>query len=148
MQSSMYRPNDILVHGERIPNIFNVQDKDFHAKLSRPIRGFWTLGKLLELEPYMDETLQQLLNALGSRFADGENAGKICIMDDWIPYCKPASPVSICISMRSDGPSTDSWDSSGNVTFAKHYGMIERGQDVDGFRTESKAALKYFAAVG
>lgn len=84
----MYRPNDVLMNGQRIPNIFNTQDEEFHTRYTRPIGGFWTLGRMLEQEPFMDETLKKFTDTLTTRFIDGSNAGKTCMMDEWLAYCK------------------------------------------------------------
>lgn len=39
----MYRANDVVVNGQRISNVFNTQDEDWHTKYMRPIRGFWSI---------------------------------------------------------------------------------------------------------
>lgn len=124
VQSTMYRPNDVVVEGQRIPNIFNTSDKAFHAKYSTPIRGFWSLTKILELEPLMDETLRQTLSILGTRFADTKHP---CMMDEWLTYY--------------------AWDFAAQVSFGKPYGFLEEGRDVGGMIAESFAGLRYFSFV-
>ncbi|KAK2594760.1 hypothetical protein QQS21_007507 [Conoideocrella luteorostrata] len=127
-KSNMYRVNDVLVNGQRVPNIFNTQDEAFHAKYSKPIGGFWSEKKVLELEPLMDETILAFVNKLGSTFADGsEHADSICMMDDWLAYF--------------------AWDFAANISFGRHYGFIEQGKDVQGMIQESAAGLHYFAPV-
>lgn len=84
----MYKPNDVIVEGMRIPNIFNTSDKAFHAKYSKPIGGFWTLSKILDLEPLIDETLTTLTDKLKDNFVDAPNAGKVALMDEWLTYCE------------------------------------------------------------
>lgn len=86
-QSDMYRPNDVLVNGQRISNIFNTQDEDWHNKYIRPIRNFWTMTKVLDLEPLIDETLDKFVKKLDSKFVDGENAGTTCKADEWMAHC-------------------------------------------------------------
>ena len=120
----MYRPNDVIVNGMRISNIFNSPDKDFHAKYSNPIRGFWSMTKILEMEPLMDQTLRQTVSALKTRFA---NTNDTCMMDDWLTYY--------------------AWDGAANVSFGQHYGFLEQGADVGGMLAESSAGLRYFAAI-
>ena len=120
----MYRPNDVVVGGKRIPNIFNTPDEAFHAKYTKPIGGFWTQTKILELEPLMDETLRLLVDTLDRRFAKD---GTVCMMDEWLAY--------------------HAWDAAANVSFGKHYGFIEKGHDIEGIIAESTAGLKYFAPV-
>lgn len=85
----MYRPNDLLVDGQRVQNIFNTQDKDFHAKYTKPIAGFWSLTKILEMEPLMDESLKKFTDKLADKFVDGANAGKTAMMDVWLTYREP-----------------------------------------------------------
>ena len=80
----MYRPNDVLFNGQRISNIFNTQDEDWHQKYMRPIRGLWTMSKILEYEPLIDETLNKFLKKLDTNFVEGE---KVCPAHDWLAYC-------------------------------------------------------------
>ena len=84
----MYRPNDVLINGQRLSNVFNTQDEDWHTKYMRPIRGFWTMTKVLEYEPLIDETLVKFMERLGKDFATGENERKICPGADWLSYCE------------------------------------------------------------
>ncbi|KAI8680400.1 hypothetical protein NCS57_00320500 [Fusarium keratoplasticum] len=123
-KSNMYRPNDVVINGQRIQNIFNTADKNFHAKYTKPIGGFWTLTKILDLEPVMDETLSELVGHLDRRFA---NTGDVCKMDDWVAYY--------------------AWDAAANISFGRHYSFMEEGGDVGGIIAESTAGLKYFAPV-
>ncbi|KAF5020470.1 hypothetical protein F66182_7509 [Fusarium sp. NRRL 66182] len=123
-KSNMYRPNDVVVNGQRIQNIFNTADEDFHTKYTKPIRGFWTLSKIVEAEPIMDETLRELMTHLDSRFA---STGNVCMMDEWVSYY--------------------AWDAAANISFGRHYGFMEQGGDVENIIAESTAGLKYFAPV-
>lgn len=120
----MYRPNDVVVNGQRIQNIFNTQDAHFHSKYTRPIGGFWTMSKILDLEPVMDETLLELLANVDRRFA---STGDVCMLEDWISYY--------------------AWDAAANVSFGRHYGFMNEGRDVGSIIAESTAGLKYFAPV-
>jgi len=86
----MYRPNDVLINGQRLSNVFNTQDEDWHTKYIRPIRGSWTMTKVLDYEPLIDETLVKFMNRIGKDFAEDDNAGKICPGDDWLSYCESA----------------------------------------------------------
>lgn len=85
-QSNMYDPNDIVADGKRITNLFNTRDEAFHSKYMKPIRGFWSLSKVLESEPYLDETLTKWTNKLAATFVDGPAAGSVCMMDKWMAY--------------------------------------------------------------
>lgn len=141
----MYRVNDVVVNGQRIPNIFNTQDEAFHSKYAKPIGGFWTLTKVLELEPLMDETIQKFVNKLGSRFADASGSDKVCMMDDWLTYCKALN--SQCDGGNCADLYLVAWDFAANVTFGKHYGFIDEGKDIQGMIKESADGLYYFAPV-
>ena len=90
-QSDMYKPNDVLINGVRISNIFNAQNNAWHDKYMKPIRGVWTMTKVLEMESLIDETVSKFTAKLGAKFADGSSASKICMMDEWLGYCKNRS---------------------------------------------------------
>ncbi|KAJ5907895.1 hypothetical protein N7495_000577 [Penicillium taxi] len=126
-KSDMYRPNDVLIQGHRMSNLFNTQDEDWHDKNIRPIRGLWTMTKVLEYEPLIDETLIKFVDKLALRFVDGENAGKVCPMDEWIGFF--------------------AWDVTANFSFGRHYGFIDQEKDVDNLITDSTDGLIYFAPV-
>ncbi|KAK5089535.1 hypothetical protein LTR70_005929 [Exophiala xenobiotica] len=123
----MYRPNDVLINGQRLSNVFNAQDEDWHTKYMRPIRGFWTMTKVLDYEPLIDETLVKFMERLGKEFAEGENDGKSCPGDDWLGYF--------------------AWDVTANISFGRHYGFIDQGKDVNNLIVDSTKGLYYFAPV-
>jgi hypothetical protein len=87
----MYRPNDVLMNRERMSNVINTQDEDWHAKYIKPIRGFWSMTKVLDVEPLVDETLVKFTDKLDNRFAKGD---EVCMMDDWLGYCTLYSGLS------------------------------------------------------
>jgi hypothetical protein len=97
-QSDMYRVNDVVLDGKRIQNIFNTQDKAFHTKYSKPLGGLWTLSKVLDFEPLIDETLRELVQKLNEEYVD-KNA--VCMIDDWISYCKSIIESSETLTDRS-----------------------------------------------
>ncbi|KAJ5570864.1 hypothetical protein N7535_004524 [Penicillium sp. DV-2018c] len=126
-RSEMYRPNDVLLNGHRVSNLFNTQDEDWHNQNIRPIRSLWTMTKVLEYEPLIDETIIKFVDKLALRFVDGDNAGKICPADEWIGFF--------------------AWDVTANFSFGRHYGFIDQEKDVDSLITDSTAGLRYFAPV-
>ncbi|KAG6263688.1 hypothetical protein E4U49_002137 [Claviceps purpurea] len=128
-KGDMYRINDVMINGERISNVFNTQDETLHAKLARPIGGFWALSKILDMELLMDETIQAFTNKLGTAFADATSgtSTSICMMDDWLTYF--------------------AWDCAANISFGRHYGFIDQGKDVEDMIAGSAAGLRYFAPV-
>ncbi|KAJ5714927.1 uncharacterized protein N7483_012108 [Penicillium malachiteum] len=126
-KSDMYRPNDVLIEGHRLSNLFNSQDEDWHSQNIRPIRGLWSMTKVLEYEPLIDETISKFVDKLSLKFIDGENANKICPADEWIGFF--------------------AWDVTANFSFGRHYGFIDQEKDVDNLITDSTAGLEYFAPV-
>lgn len=67
--------------------------------------------KVLEQEPAIDETLSKLISKLESKYVDRDNAGTVCMMDEWISYF--------------------AWDVTANISFGRHYGFIEQEKDVN-----------------
>ncbi|KAJ5320398.1 hypothetical protein PENANT_c010G10164 [Penicillium antarcticum] len=126
-KSDMYRPNDVLLQGHRLSNLFNTQDEDWHNQNIRPIRSLWTMTKVLEYEPLIDETLDKFTGKLASRFVDGDSAGKTCPAAEWIGFF--------------------AWDVTANFSFGRHYGFLDQEKDVDNLITDSTAGLEYFAPV-
>lgn len=49
------------------------------------IRNLWSLNKVLEYEPLIDETLNKLLAKIDSKFVQ---EGKACPADEWMSYCR------------------------------------------------------------
>lgn len=84
----MYQPNDVLLEGHRISNLFSTQDEEWHSQNIKPIRGLWTMTKVLDYEPLIDETLTKFVNKIAQKFVDGDKAGTICPADEWIGYCR------------------------------------------------------------
>ncbi|KAJ5231522.1 uncharacterized protein N7469_006110 [Penicillium citrinum] len=123
----MYRPNDVLIEGHRLSNLFNSQDEDWHNQNIRPIRGLWSMTKVLEYEPLIDETICKFVGKVASKFVDGENAGKVWPADEWIGFF--------------------AWDVTANFSFGRHYGFIDQEKDVDNLITDSTDGLLYFAPV-
>ncbi|KAJ5342086.1 hypothetical protein N7541_011210 [Penicillium brevicompactum] len=125
--SDMYRPNDVLLEGHRLSNLFNTQDEDWHNQNIRPIRGLWSMTKVLEYEPFIDETISKFVDKIALRFVDGDCAGKVCPADEWIGFF--------------------AWDVTANFSFGRHYGFLDQERDVDNLITDSTAGLEYFAPV-
>ncbi|KAJ5324198.1 hypothetical protein N7476_002798 [Penicillium atrosanguineum] len=126
-KSDMYRPNDVLIEGHRLSNLFNTQDDDWHDQNIRPIRSLWSMTKVLEYEPLIDETLNKFVAKLAAKFVDGANAGTICPADEWIGFF--------------------AWDVTANFSFGRHYGFIDQEKDVDNLITDSTDGLIYFAPI-
>lgn len=84
LQSDMYRVNDLIVNGGKIQNVLNTPDTAFHAKYTKSIGGLWTLRKLLEVEPLMDETITKFTAKLGTRFVDHDRDERAYMTSDWV----------------------------------------------------------------
>ena len=123
-KSEMYRPNDVLINGMRLSNVFNAQDNDWHDRAVKPIRGFFNMTKVLEAEGYVDETLNLLVGKLDKLFVEGK---KVCAMDEWLGYF--------------------AWDVTANFTFGRHYGFLDQERDVNNLIVDSTKGLYYFAPV-
>lgn len=96
----MYRPNDVLIEGHRLSNLFNSQDEEWHNEQIRPIRGLWSMTKVLEYEPLIDETITKFVDKVAQKFVDGKNADTICPADEWIGYCKHVTPRYLGLGPR------------------------------------------------
>ncbi|WAO88678.1 Hypothetical protein NCS54_00603600 [Fusarium falciforme] len=127
VESDMYMINDVLINGKRLANIFNTRDLAWHAQQIKPISKFFSMSRLIDIEPLLDVTMNMLTSKLNEKFVDGPSKGKMCMMDDWLGWL--------------------AWDSMANVTFGRHYGFIEKEQDVDGLIEDSVSSMRYFAPV-
>ncbi|KAL2850986.1 cytochrome P450 [Aspergillus pseudodeflectus] len=122
-KSEAYRPNDVLLNGQRMSNLFNTQDENWHNQNILPIRNLWRMTKVLEYEPLIDETLKKFVDKLSAKFG----RGPVCPADEWIGYV--------------------AWDVTANISFGRHYGFIDQEKDVDSLITDSTMGLEYFAPV-
>ncbi|KAL3491635.1 cytochrome P450 [Aspergillus germanicus] len=122
-KSEAYRPNDVLLNGQRMSNLFNTQDENWHNQNILPIRNLWRMTKVLEYEPLIDETLKKFVDKLSAKFGGGQ----VCPADEWIGYF--------------------AWDVTANISFGRHYGFIDQEKDVDSLITDSTKGLEYFAPV-
>lgn len=81
----MYSVNDSKdPTGIRVRNLFSTRDENYHSTLIRPVRNLYTMTKLQEMEPLIDETINLFCDILMERFAV---PGKACEMTDYILYC-------------------------------------------------------------
>ncbi|KAM3083935.1 hypothetical protein ACMFMF_001296 [Clarireedia jacksonii] len=76
------------------------------------------MNRFLELESYIDETLNAFVQKLGAKFADK--------LDD--------KPIF-------------SWDAIADLTFGRPYGFLEQERDVENLMSTSTIGLYYFAIV-
>ncbi|KAM0436684.1 hypothetical protein ACHAPT_002393 [Fusarium lateritium] len=127
VKSDMYMINDVLINGKRLANVFNTRDLAWHTQQIKPISKFFSMSRLMDIEPLLDVTINMLTSKLNEKFVDVPSGGRVCMMDDWLAWL--------------------AWDSMANVTFGRHYGFIEKEQDVDGLIEDSVNSMRYFAPV-
>jgi hypothetical protein len=60
------------------PTCSTRKTRQFHDKHTKPIGGFWTLSKVLEVEPLVDETLREFVRKLNQEFVEKD---AICMID-------------------------------------------------------------------
>jgi hypothetical protein len=72
-------------------NVFNTQDEEWHTKYMRPIRPFWTVTKVLDMEPVIDETLEKFISKMESKFVNNASANKVCKGYEWLGFCNSSS---------------------------------------------------------
>jgi hypothetical protein len=75
----------------------------------------------------MNDTLRMLCHELEQHFMHGENRGKTCDIAEWISYF--------------------TWDFSGDMTFSKRMGFMEKGRDVDAMIVTAERVMRYFSVV-
>ncbi|RSM13176.1 hypothetical protein CEP52_002143 [Fusarium oligoseptatum] len=109
VKSDMYMINDVLINGKRLANVFNTRDLAWHAQQIKPISKFFSMSRLMDIEPLLDVTINMITSKLNEKVL--------------------------------------AWDSMANVTFGRHYGFIEKEQDVDGLIEDSVNSMRYFAPV-
>ncbi|KFY81987.1 hypothetical protein V500_10921 [Pseudogymnoascus sp. VKM F-4518 (FW-2643)] len=128
LKSKFYDVNSAKVGHEIIYNVFSTRSNKAHAHAIRPIRKLFTLSSLLKTEPLIDATIQTLLSKIDSNFVLGENSGKTCKMDNWLPFF--------------------AWDVIGRLTFGVPMGYLDNGCDFDGSQRSGEETFFYFACVG
>lgn len=135
--------NDVLINGKRLANVFNTRDLAWHSQQIKPISKFFSMSRLMDIEPLLDVTINMLTSKLDEKFVDGPSKGKVCMMDDWLGWCL----LTLLFCCRKLANCAVAWDSMANVTFGRHYGFIEKEQDVDGLIEDSVNSMRYFAPV-
>ncbi|OBT82176.1 hypothetical protein VE02_09178 [Pseudogymnoascus sp. 03VT05] len=128
ISSKFYDVNSVKVGHEIIYNVFSTRSNKAHAHAIRPVRKLFTLSYLLKTEPLIDASIQTLLSKLDSNFVLGDNSGKTCKMDDWLPFF--------------------AWDAIGRLTFGAPMGYLDNGCDFDGSQRSGTETIFYFACVG
>ena len=84
-QGDFYMPNDVLVNGIRVSNLFSTRDEQFHNTAVKPVRGLYSMTTSTSLEPHVDRMLELFTHTLDERF---ENGKKAVDMADYLPFCE------------------------------------------------------------
>ncbi|KAJ5831933.1 hypothetical protein N7474_000244 [Penicillium riverlandense] len=124
MKSDMYNVNDVVVSGVRIKNLFSHQDEKWHSTFIRPVKGLYSMSKVQDVEPGMDQTIKFFFEKLRERFI---YPGKVCEMSDYLNFF--------------------AWDLMSQITFSKDLGILQAGSDYMGFLKRSNKTLDYFASI-
>lgn len=120
----MYKPNEAVFNGERVINMFNTTDEDYHARTSRPVRPLYNATRVLELEPLVDASIASLLRRLDARFAA---PGRVCDFADWAAWF--------------------GWDTMFHITYGEPLGFMETEGDLVDFIKGATEGQYYFSAV-
>ncbi|KAF2135595.1 uncharacterized protein K452DRAFT_293104 [Aplosporella prunicola CBS 121167] len=95
--------------GKSLPSLFGTDDEDIHKALKKPISGIFSMSNLVTFEPYVDSTIQLLLEQLDRRFV---LTGEACDFGQWLQMF--------------------AFDVMGELTFSRKFGFLKEGRDVDG----------------
>ena len=80
-------PNDTMVNGQRLSNLFGTRDEDWHSMAIKPIRGLYNMTKALDVEVHVDRILELFAHVLEERFVKGSNGANPVDMAEYIPFC-------------------------------------------------------------
>ena len=81
----MTLPNDVLVNGQRVSNLFSTRDEDWHNSSLKPIRSLYSMTRALDAEVHVDKMLEDFMSIVEERFA---KHGKEFDMAEYVPFCK------------------------------------------------------------
>lgn len=84
----MTTPNDAVVNGQRVSNLFSIRDEGWHSRSIKPIRGLYNMTKVLDMEAHVNRTLEHFMSVLEERFIKGAKSSKPVDMAEYIPFCE------------------------------------------------------------
>lgn len=90
-QTDFYRPNDIPFNGTRIHNLFNARDHAWYDHYKRPVGSVFSLSRVLEMEPLVDDTVSKFVRRLEAGWLSGGGQTRVVPMDEWLGYCEFSS---------------------------------------------------------
>ncbi|KAG7057536.1 cytochrome P450 [Colletotrichum scovillei] len=123
-KTEFYAVQQQLANGKPTQTLFTTLDEDFHAKIKRPISSLYSMSTLTEFEPFVDSTIEKLLEKL-DEFAD---AGRELDLATWLQYY--------------------AFDVIGELTFGKPLGFLDQGQDVGDVMLSLEKMVDYAGMIG
>ncbi|KXH47883.1 hypothetical protein CNYM01_01401 [Colletotrichum nymphaeae SA-01] len=123
-KTEFYAVQQQLANGKPTQTLFTTLDEDFHAKIKRPISSLYSMSTLTEFEPFVDSTIDKLLEKL-DEFAD---AGRELDLATWLQYY--------------------AFDVIGELTFGKPLGFLDHGQDVGDVMLSLEKMVDYAGMIG
>ncbi|KAF3387658.1 Cytochrome P450 monooxygenase mpaDE [Penicillium rolfsii] len=105
-------------------NLFSTRDEQFHRNQKRPVANAYSMTSLLEVEPAVDSCTEVLI----SRLQDFAAKGQPVDLGTWLHYY--------------------AFDVVGEFTFAKKFGFLEEGRDVDDMMSGIEGILAYASLCG
>ena len=92
-KTDFYKNNSAFVDGKLTYHMFSEVDSVPHAQLKRPVVHHFSMPRVLEMEPLMDDTIAELCDHLDKRFAQ---TGVTCDLSDWLVF-REFPPLSVFI---------------------------------------------------
>ncbi|KLU85862.1 hypothetical protein MAPG_04882 [Magnaporthiopsis poae ATCC 64411] len=123
-KSEMYKPNEAIVNGKRLTSLFNTTDEAYHTAANKPVKPLYSLSRVQEIEPLLDESLEYLMTRFDAQYTD---KGVVCMWDDWMIWW--------------------TWDAMFNITYGEHLGFLDKQGDIVNFIHASTAGVQYFSAI-
>ena len=105
-------------------NLFSARDPEYHRVYKRKVGAAYSLPSILQSETAIDSCTTLLMERLGQFVTKREPVD----LGDWLHYC--------------------AFDVVGEVTFARKFGILEQGKDIDGMIKAIKGMLAYAALCG
>ncbi|KAJ5946669.1 hypothetical protein N7454_003508 [Penicillium verhagenii] len=105
-------------------NLFSTRDEQFHRDQKRMVANAYSMSSLLEMEPAIDSCTRVFTSQL-DKFADRKQPVDL---GAWLQYY--------------------AFDAVGEVTFAKKFGFLEEGRDIDGMMQAIRGILVYASLCG
>jgi len=94
-----------------MPGLISTKSASIHRALKRPIANVYSLSNLVSFEVFVNTTIRELCDQLDKVYTE-QAVPKTCDLAFWLQAF--------------------AFDALGQLTFSKHYGFMERAEDVEG----------------